>query len=275
MILPFSMIDNADAKTDEKSVKDLLKDVSNEAKEYVKQDEKDKSKDEKKDELKIKYDNKLDKVREKLEEQTGYMLNEEQTSKFNNYVINEIIKRTEIEQAYLSNDIQVTETLEIDGFWNIIPYVQATTNQYPISEFVQPLVDVTGGSGLSGFVYYNVNGDNQLIGVDKIISSSQSMTRYVLEWQDEDDPNPTLDAIYDQYRLQHFGRIADVETFVVLDGQIQFDGIWDQGNGYGISAHGDKTRTWSNGVTIYANTWNHALDIYDNNSGLTKYIRYF
>lgn len=124
------MIDNADAKTDEKSVKDLLKDVSNEAKEYVKQDEKDKSKDEKKDELKIKYDNKLDKVREKLEEQTGYMLNEEQTSKFNNYVINEIIKRTEIEQAYLSNDIQVTETLEIDGFWNIIPYVQVTTNQY-------------------------------------------------------------------------------------------------------------------------------------------------
>ena len=30
-----------------------------------------------------------------------------------------------------------------------------------------------------------------------------------------------------------------------------------------------------NGVSIYANTWNHALDIYDNNSGLTKYIRYF
>lgn len=74
------------------------------------------------------------------------------------------------------------------------------------------------------------------------------------------------------------GRIADVETFVVLDGVIQFDGIWDEDKTYAAgwgSAHGDKDRTYSSGVEIYANTWNHALDIYDNNSGMTKYTMYF
>ena len=91
------------------------------------------------------------------------------------------------------------------------------------------------------------------------------------------DPIPEFDIFYDQYRLQHHGRIADVETFVVLNGQIQFDGIWDEDKTYSyfIASHGDKNRNWYNDVSIYANTWNHALDIYDNNSGLTKYIRYF
>ena len=115
-----------------------------------------------------------------------------------------------------------------------------------------------------------------MVGVDKIVSSSQSMTRYVLEWADEDHPNPTADAIYDQIRLQNTGRIADVETFVVRNGVIEFDNIWedDKTYAYPVGVHGDKDRTYSNGVKIYANTWNHALDIYDNNSGMSKYTRY-
>ncbi len=276
LILPFSMMDSADAKSNEKSVKDLLKDVDKEVKQYVKQDQKDKSKDEKKVELKTKYDEALDKTLEKIERVVGHTLDDQQISKFKDYVMSEIIKRAEIEQAYLKDDVQViNETVEVDGMWNLIPEAQATTNQYQISRFVQPSVDVFGGTGWTSHVYYNVNGGNQLISVDKIVSSSQSTTRYVLEWQDEDDPSPILDSIYDQYRLVHHGRITDVETFVILNGQIQFDDIWDRGNGYGISAHGDKTRTWYSGVSIYANTWNHALDIYDHNSELTKYIRYF
>ena len=177
----------------------------------------------------------------------------------------------------------IHETCANSGtFWkqaseSIIPDAHASTNRYPIHYFKQPLIDVNGGSGWSGSWYYNVDGDNQLESVTKIISSSQSMTRYVLEWHDEDHPIPELDTIYDQYRIQNYGGQADVETFVVLNGVIQFDGIWDDNKVYGnwAGAHGDKDRTYSNGVKIFANTWNHALDICDNNTGMTKYTRYF
>ena len=103
------------------------------------------------------------------------------------------------------------------------------------------------------------------------------MTRYVLEWHDEDHPIPELDTIYDQYRIQNYGRQADVETFVVLNGVIQFDGIWDDNKVYEewADAHGDKDRIYDNGIKIFANTWNHALDTYDNNARMMKYTRYF
>ncbi len=105
LVIPLLMVDSTDAKTNEKSVKDILKDADWEAKQYLKQEQKDKSKDDKKEELKAKYDDALGKALEKIENDAGYELNDDQASEFNDYVVNEILKRAEIEQAYLQDDV--------------------------------------------------------------------------------------------------------------------------------------------------------------------------
>lgn len=256
MMLPFSMMDIAEAKIDHLS--GLNEDVKN-----IASDKKQSQKDYQtiKEELKQKYKANIDKFLKTVEEKTQKKIPTNAIPGVHDYVVSEALKRAVIDQAYTEEKSSPSKY---------------ATNKYPISKFYQPRDDVYGGYGDAGG-WYIVNGGNQLIGVDKIVSSYQSMTRYVLEWKDEDHPNPTLDAIYDQIRLEQYGRIADVETFIVKNGVIEFDYIWDEDKKYGdfFGAHGDKDRTYKNGVKIYANTWNHALDIYDNNRGMSKYIKYF
>jgi hypothetical protein len=141
---------------------------------------------------------------------------------------------------------------------------------------VQVTADITGGTGRDGAnTPYTVNGGNQFYRISYNYYPG-AYTFYVLQYRDEDMPDPSLDYAYDQYRLSVYGTIEDTQSFVIYpDGRIDFsiNSIWDNGHSYAtaIGQHGNIIRPWNTGTSIYiSNVWNHAMDIYDRNSNMAK-----
>lgn len=90
---------------------------------------------------------------------------------------------------------------------------------------------------------------------------------------DEDHPDPTIDVLYDYWRQIYYGRIQDIESFVVTNGIIDFNGIWDNNRAYAefYGQHGAMTRSYAATSKVYvSNVWNHAMDTLDKNTNLGK-----
>ncbi|MEM0208217.1 MAG: hypothetical protein QW360_01345 [Thermofilum sp.] len=137
---------------------------------------------------------------------------------------------------------------------------------------VQPKTDVEAGNSLEKvyFCSYEING--------------KSVVEVTLVFRNERSPSSTLeDAWYEAWRLISWGRSRDIETFfVVREGEktyVDFSGLGlvkDIGSGsktYSESAHEEeKIEISGPNITIYVNTYNHALGLKDNNPGLEKVI---
>jgi hypothetical protein len=145
---------------------------------------------------------------------------------------------------------------------------------------VQPKADVEAGNSLEK-VYlcsYEVKG--------------KSVVEVTLVFRNERSPSGSLeDAWYEAWRLISWGRSRDIETFfLVREGEktyIDFSGlglvlndtlalrlvkaIGSGSKTYSESAHEEEKIVISGpNITIYVNTYNHALGVKDNNPGLQK-----
>jgi hypothetical protein len=145
---------------------------------------------------------------------------------------------------------------------------------------VQPKTDVEAGNSLEK-VYlcsYEING--------------KSVAEVTLVFRNERSPSNTLeDAWYEAWRLISWGRSSDIETFFVVRERektyVDFSGlglvlnqtlslrlvkaIGSSSKTYSESAHEEeKIEISDTNITIYVNTYNHALGLKDNNPGLEK-----
>ena len=118
------------------------------------------------------------------------------------------------------------------------------------------------------------DGNNDLLSVAKT-SVSSCLKEYELTFADEDHPVPGLDQLYDQYRIQEYGTIQDVESFFVSENYIFFVGTYSGSQGFltSVPQHLDGTKSWASSVYV-SNTWNHMMSTHNTNSGdtLTTWI---
>jgi len=145
---------------------------------------------------------------------------------------------------------------------------------------MQPKLDVEAGNGLER-VYvcgYELGG--------------RKVVEVTLVFRNERSPGATLqDAWYEAWRLVAWGRSRDIETFFLVreGGRVYADfsgfalvlrdtmglrlvkGIGSGAKTFGESAH-EEERAEVPGLdlTIYVNTYNHALGLRDNNPGVEK-----
>jgi len=76
-------------------------------------------------------------------------------------------------------------------------------------------------------------------------------------------------------RQQIYQRDTDIESFTVDSNGVYFSYIWDNDKTFGDwwGQHGYKTRSYSNGMSIYvSNVWNHAMDTSNENSDMSMTI---
>lgn len=172
--------------------------------------------------------------------------------------------------------ILVTKPVELgrNGAYTILYTPIPSDTPYPIHYWAQVTYDVDGGSGTDDEGNsFNVNGGNGLYQIVIYIYGDTTVV-YELHFHDEDHPNPVLDRIYDAWRKIWYGRTEDIEHFTVENGNIEFNGIYDNGHTYAhfTGQHGTATRTYTPWTTIYvSNVWNHAMDTSDKNPSLPEY----
>lgn len=212
-----------------------------------------------------------------LEDIAGVKLKEKQKELAKSYIIGEL-KKT-IKNKKFRQKIGKTEPIArinpkvIEKSEGYITYDIGAQSYGGPSTYKQILKDITGGSGTDdNGNSFNINGNNDLIQVDvEGVPPLYNTFIYTLTYKDEDHPDPTLDALYDQFRKIWYGRIEDIESFTVyVWGEIVFDGIWSNDQTFAASGqHGDAT--FSGGPsTVYIAVWNHAMDINDDNPSLAK-----
>ncbi|UNQ73798.1 hypothetical protein [Infirmifilum sp. NZ] len=152
-----------------------------------------------------------------------------------------------------------------------------------VLRIVQPAVDVEAGNGVEGVYACAFSADGA------------TAVEVTVVFGDEDRglPGSTEDLWYDAWRLVSWGRIKDVETFYVVlseqGGYVKFQGlalvlngtlglrsvapIGSGGAGFSTSAHLEGLEAFSGPeLTLYVNTWNHALSTVDANPGLAKRV---
>ncbi len=146
---------------------------------------------------------------------------------------------------------------------------------------LQPLIDVERGNALTQ-VY-----------ACQYFRGGHRVTEVTLVFGDEDRPpsGSKLDVWYDAWRLVSWGRIRDLETFYIVEKEgayeVDFTGLQlilketlgvrkippigsgkrrfhEPGHEYEVEVVKGET------ITIYVNTWNHALSTVDTNPGLEK-----
>jgi len=151
-----------------------------------------------------------------------------------------------------------------------------------VKEFVpkiaMPESDVERGNGLI-VVYacgYEVEG--------------KLVVELTLVWGDEDDPQE--DERYDVWRLVAWGRLEDIETLFIVAGeapsptyvistplylQTEYNslrriGVIGSGGAFWVEGAHQELRARLKDGMLYVNTWNHALDVKDNNPHLKKKV---
>lgn len=149
---------------------------------------------------------------------------------------------------------------------------------------VQVSADSYGGSGVDGGLRpYSVNGENDMYDVS-VDTTYSGMDLYECHFWDEDAPYPALDESYDDFRMDEYGTLEDVQGFYIYDpdssGQryIEFGNDWDNGNTYAtvVGQHGANTLAWSPGTLIYVSiVGNHAMGLVDRNSNMAKWTHYY
>jgi len=147
---------------------------------------------------------------------------------------------------------------------------------------VQPKPDVKAGNGL------------ERVYVCEYELGGRRVVEVTLVFRNERSPSSTLqDAWYEAWRLVSWGRSRDIETFflVLEGGRVYADfsgfalvlqgtmglrlvrGIGSGDKAFGESAH-EEERVEAPGLnlTVYVNTYNHALGLKDNNPGMEKVV---
>ena len=215
--------------------------------------------------LKTEYSSEMDAAFQKIAEAEGLNYNlgtdlEKDTLK--QLVIQDILKRHKI--ADFEKRIMASDNLGVMSFdWPIqIAHASACTAPPSVNYFKQAVVDVNGQSGFEG--------GNALFEVERE-AITECYVKYTLSFHDEDHPNPWLDDWYDQYRLDAYGRIHDIEEFYVHSGGIYIPSAWSNGQDFFTWTPTHYGTTMSHSTTIYvSNTWNHQMDITDENPGMPK-----
>lgn len=176
---------------------------------------------------------------------------------------------SEIPEDAITETIKVGE-LSTQGFFEL-PVAYATHNPYPITSWKQVTVDINGGSGTdSASNDYDINGDNDFSSLTTSYTSTQ--VTYTLTFDDEDHPDEFWDDFWDDWRQVRYNRTTDIESFTVTSSGVVFDDIWSNDKTFAEfwGQHGDKTRTYSSGMSIYiSNVWNHSMDTTNENSGMS------
>jgi hypothetical protein len=213
-----------------------------------------------------KYDENLSLIIEKAEEATGKSLPTEDREDLKLLIAREHLHKIaqenipELENATVVEVEPVLVNVYSDGMstYDVFYTPMTADNPCPISHWIQVEVDVNGGNGL-----YRVEVE---LGLDSAI--------YTLYFHDEDHPDPDMDAFYDWIRMIYYGRIIDIEKFIVRCGrqEIDFHGIWDNGSTYAAGGqHGDMICEYTPDTTVYvSNVWNHAMGIEDRNPSMSK-----
>ena len=254
-------------------VKALFTEIDNEIKFYVKGEMQDP--DEKKNDLKVKYADKFEQIVSKISQKHNLKFTTKDKDGLKDLIIKEHMN--EIKRQDMVNSIPndaITETIEIGdlsvqgGF--ILPTAYATGNPYPINSWKQVTVDINGGSGTdSAGNSYNINAGNQLSVLRTTYTASQ--VTYTLTFADEDHPDPNWDIFWDNWRQIQYARTTDIESFTVDSDGVVFADIWDKDKTFAEfwGQHGEKTRSYHSGVSIYiSNVWNHAMYTSNENSDM-------
>lgn len=292
------------AKAKEEKIKSLFDPINADALKYMK--DKNSPKEPKdidalaKDQAKI-YSKNLDALIDELESATGKSLKDkDKREELKQLIVRENLYKTKqkIDSEEFNKNIIVTSDKSIiptiidkDKNTNNIATYSTTLpagTYYPIHYWLQVSPDIFGGSGhdVNGNAY-NINGHNNLyqIGVQNSYQPRTCIfgfcygpfynTKYTLYFQDEDHPDPTIDALYDFWRIIYYGRIEDIESFVITNNVINFNGIWDNNKAFAeyIGQHGNMNRNYINSydTKVYiSNVWNHAMDTIDKNTNIGK-----
>jgi hypothetical protein len=279
-------------KLNKEKIKSLFQPIDNDVRKNI---DANKSPKEFEDQLK-KYTKELDAILDELQSATGKSLDKETNQKFKQLIVREHYYkvRQEVELAKFNENTKDVSKIDVEPIPTDISKDKQTNTitttysanlpantYYPIHNFVQVNPDVYGGKGRDSNINpFNVNGNNNLyqIGVENgknciFTWCYAQYTKYTLYFYDEDHPDPTIDILYDYWRQLYYGRIQDVESFVVTNGIIDFNGIWDNNRAYAefYGQHGGMTRSYATNSKIYvSNVWNHAMDTVDKNSDMTK-----
>lgn len=271
MLLPFSAMEFADARTNGDDVK-TKEDFKQDVKDWVRS-QNGETKDEKISSLKTEYDELLlELIAKALVDADLQSVSDKETQALIHYAVTETIKDEYIKNKFEENENDaltnaVFNMLSIFGLQEAYATCPSTTNP----SYKQENIDIVGGS--YGGNYFN--GDNDLYLVLYSDNSSTCERTYSLSFYDEDHPGH--DAAYDALRWVLFNRTFDIETFAIKNNnQIIFDNTYSGSNDFdcllwGGGCHLTHTKTYYPGSTVYvSNTWNHMMNTYDTNPSLTS-----
>ena len=281
---------NPENKLKKEKIKSLFQPIDADARKYINEN---KSPKEFEDQIK-KYTKELDAIIDELQSASGKSLDEESREELKQLMVMEHYNnvRQEAELAKFkatTKDVSITDIMPIST--DIVKDKDTKTTSttysanlpvgtyYPIRNFTQVLPDVNGGIGRDiNSNPYNVNGNNDLYqisvenGKNCIFTWCYARyTKYTLYFLDEDHPDPTIDILNDYWRQIYYGRIQDIESFVVTNGIINFNGIWDNNRAYAefYGQNGAMTRSYAANSKVYvSNVWNHAMDTLDKNTNM-------
>ncbi len=259
----------AEEKTTE--LKDVVDDISKDLEIYVKDDSIDKPNEATKlQEIKEQYSTILDVAIEKVldDAEIDYnALNDEEKDILKQLIIQKELKLEKIEDY--DEKANAHDKLEKQSIidWVLPPanaaYCPPVQN---ITYFVQVEEDINGS--------FFFEGNNELYNVARE-NLSNCAVKYTLSFLDEDHPVPGIDQAYDLVRLNIYERIADVEVFYVQSNGINFLKTWSNGQDFGsLGIHHTAIKPFSNTVYV-SNTWNHMMDVVDENTSKSKFTWLF
>lgn len=272
VVSPAMAVNTSDTKLKELKFKQLYRD-DKEFKKNIDQVRKILTKDKLSDEDWKEFKRLFNAVLKKLD---GIELNEREFE-----ILKEVIEKERLKlkaYEYYAQAESLSTTASISVAYDYLP------------KLYQPISDINNGNGLIK-TYAKVFNEN--------IYGYYLPGKYIIEvtyvFNDEDHPNPVIDAAYDWYRRISWGRFEDIETFfIVVDkktgkiNRLSSIGlkllVYDPTTGsmwtniapsYSGSATWDTAaheramiysfRTMGTHPIVYINTWNHAIGENDNN----------
>jgi len=164
----------------------------------------------------------------------------------------------------------------------LTPTVTETLTPTPTSisselRFIQPVCDIEGMSITTSAGATSFEGHNEIIRVYHQTTVVNGTERVELNIVFKDEYAPVGDKIYEQYRKDKNGRIADIETIVAYYSgghlaQLEFPDTYSGSQTFFIAVPQHQSKTLDNpSQTVYINTWDHLFAESDTNPALEKY----
>ena len=166
----------------------------------------------------------------------------------------------------------------------VMPIATPTPTSTPTSvsmnsglRFIQPVCDIEGTSITTPAGATSFEGHNETVRVyhQTTVVNGRDRVECNIVFKDEDAP--VGDKIYDQYRKDKYGRIADIETVVAYYSggrlaRLEFPETYSGSQTFFIAVPQHQSKTLENpSQTVYINTWDHLFAESDTNPALEKY----